>query len=389
MIGVPSARPSPTCAIPVIVAVFDLDPAIYGSPARAQNALASHIAWQTDLAAAARRSRIAVASVWMGRAARIGGKMKIGDLDVRNLAVAACLLTCGCGGGGGSGLVVGTPSTPSYDSFVGLNKNVTLQTTSTAVSFDGNTMNGIRADTITRDAKGGFGEGGITISYDAPSQTYTIHDGTNAISFGPADKNPSGPGPTQSPFESYFHTDGRGTLVDTIKAYRAGSASTQFPQLSYATFMVADRAAYTPVGGIADANYKARVIYAIGGFETVRSDLPKTGTASYASYVTGVAVGPLQEHPVDGTVSITADFGNASVSTALSLKSGGQGIGDFNGVAPIDSGTSRFKGDLTANGATQGSFSGSFFGPQAAEVGYTYRVQTSIGTVDGGAVGKK
>ena len=129
---------------------------------------------------------------------------------------------------------------------------------------------------------------------------------------------PSGPGPSQSPFETYFHTDGRGTLVDTIKAYRAGSASPQFPQLSYATFMVASRAAYTRVGGLADADYKARVIYAIGGFETGRSDLPKTGTASYASHIPGTAVGPDREHPVDGSVSITADFANASVSTALS-----------------------------------------------------------------------
>jgi hypothetical protein len=317
--------------------------------------------------------------------------MRIGDLDARNLAVAACLLTCGCGGAGG-GLVVGTPpppSNPSYDSFVGLNKNVTLETTSTAISYKYNTISGIQPDSITRDAKGDYGEGGISISYDAPSKTYTIHDGTSAISYGPADRDAYAPGPSLTPFDTYVHRDATGSLVDTIQAYRAGSGNTQFPQLSYATFMVARREATTVVSGASNANINARVIYAIGGFETVRSDLPKTGTASYTSFVTGTAIGPDRERSVDGTVSIMADFSNASVSTALALKSGGQGIGNFNGVAPIDSATSRFKGDLSANGATQGSFSGSFFGPQAAEVGYTYRVQTSIGTVDGGAVGKK
>jgi len=376
-----TAPQAPTFAIPVTVAVFDLDPVIYAPIRVPRSAFASQIALQTVSAAAVRCNKTP------GRTDR-GDEMKIGDFDARNLAVAACLLTCGCGGGGGGGLVVGTPSSPSYDSFVGLNKNITVQTTSTAANFTYNTLNGIRADTITRDAKGGFGEGGITISYDAASQTYTIHDGPNALSYGPADKDPSGPGPSQSPFETYFHQVGN-NLVDKIKAYRAGSAGTQFPQLSYATFVVASREAITLIGGISDANINARVIYAIGGFETVRSDLPRTGTASYTSYVTGAAIGPDREYPVEGSVSITADFANASVSTALALKSGGQGIGNFNGVAPIDSGTSRFKGDLTANGTTQGSFSGSFFGPQAAEVGYTYRVQTSIGTVDGGAVGKK
>ena len=160
-------------------------------------------------------------------------------------------------------------------------------------------------------------------------------------------------------------------------------------QVSYATVVVARHESATMVSGVSQANIATRLIYAVGGFETQRSDLPKTGTASYSSFVTGTAIESGAGRDVGGSATITADFDKASVNTALALTADGQSIGTFNGVAPIEAATSHFKGDLTASGAAQGTFAGSFFGPQATEVGYTYRVQTSIGTVDGGAVGKK
>lgn len=323
----------------------------------------------------------------------MGCVMKLGGFSSSAVFAALCLMTAGCGGGGG-GEVAQTPppptsSAPTYDSFVGLNKNVTLATTSAATSYQYSTTSGLNAGSVARDAKGGYGEGNVSIAYDAASQTYTVRDGTNAMSYSAADKDPAAPGPAATPFDSFVRRDSSGRLVDRISAYRAGSANTAFPQLSYTSFVVARREASTTTSGVSNATIDARLVYAIGGFETVRSDLPKTGTASYASFVTGSALSGDREHAVGGTVSITADFGSASVKTALALTSEGQSIGNFDGVAAIESATSHFKGDLTAAGATKGNFSGSFFGPQAAEVGYTYRVQTSIGTVDGGAVGKK
>jgi hypothetical protein len=195
------------------------------------------------------------------------------------------------------------------------------------------------------------------------------------------------PRPAQSPFDAY--TRRNGSVTDSIRAYRVGTANTQFPQLSYATFVVARRDSASSVGGVSNANIGVRQIFAIGGFETQRSDLPTTGTAFYSAYVLGSAIESGAGRDVGGSATITADFGASSVATSLALTSDGQSSGTFNGAAPIESATSHFKGDLTASGATQGTFSGSFFGPQGAEVGYTYRVQTSIGTVNGGAVGKK
>lgn len=319
--------------------------------------------------------------------------------DARLGLVGLCLAVSGCGGGGHIAGISGAPtgSAPSYDSFVGLNKNVTLQTTSSTYGYRYQTTNGVVPDTLARDPKGAFGEGGITISYDAASQTYAVHDGANTISYAPADKDAVASASAQTPFDTYTHAVNN--LHDTIQAYRVGSANTQFPQLSYTTFVVASRDTIVNQSGVSSATIDARRIYAIGGFETQRSDLPKTGTASYTTYVTGSAfdasarqaTGYVAGLPrtISGSATLTADFGAASVSTALALTADGQSIGSFSGVAPIESTTAHFKGDLTAGGTAQGTFAGSFFGPQAAEVGYTFRVQTSIGTADGGVVGKK
>lgn len=314
-------------------------------------------------------------------------KIEAGHLQIG--ALGLCLATCACGGGDHPASASGTPvsAAPTYDSFASLNKNVTLQTSSAASSFRYATASGPIPGSVSNDAKGGFGDGGVTISYDAALQTYTVHDSSSAISYAPADRDASAPGPSESPFDNYVHRNGN--VTDTIRAYRVGTANTQFPQLSYATFVVARRETATAVSGISSANITTRLIYAVGGFETQRSDLPKTGTASYSTYVTGTAIESGAGRDVGGSATITADFGSASVNTTLALTSNGQSIGMFSGAAPIESTTPHFKGDLTANSATQGSFSGSFFGPQATEVGYTYRVQTSIGTVNGGAVGKK
>jgi len=317
------------------------------------------------------------------------------------VVLSPLLMTCGCGGSNSG--VASTPAppvaaTPSYDSFVGLNKNVTVQTTSTAIKYQLDTHNGVLTSSISRDAKGGFGEGGISISYDAASKNYTVGDGTSGSSYAPADKITPALSASATPFDTFSKFTSTGAqdgIRNTLMLYRAGAANTQFPQLSYATFAIVTTDNQHVTSGISQATIDTRVVYAIGGFETVRSDLPKTGTASYTSYVTGTSVGGTagqafwRDTPVSGTAKITADFGNGSLSTALSLTANAQSIGDFSGTAPIESATSHFKGDLTANGATQGTFSGSFFGPQAAEVGYTFRVQSSIGTVDGGAVGAK
>lgn len=311
------------------------------------------------------------------------------------LALAACVLTSACGGSdGGVASMPTPPAAQSYSNFVDLNKNVTLATTSTAISYQFDPGSGIKPGAETRDAKGGFGDGGITISYDAPSKSYTLHDGATAISYAPADKVAPNTGEAATPFDSYSRYSNNWPSIqgvsDRIQAYRAGGSNTQFPQLSYTTFVIAQHSFIYSKSGVSQIRTDERRIYAIGGFETARSDLPKTGTASYTTFLAGSAIydknGP---SPIGGTATITADFAAGSLGTTMALTNDGKSIGTFDGTAPIEAATSHFAGNLNASGATQGSFSGSFFGPQGTEVGYTYRVQTSIGTVDGGVVGKK
>jgi hypothetical protein len=142
------------------------------------------------------------------------------------LALASCVLTSACGGSdGGVASTPAPPAAPSYNNFVDLNKNVTLATTSTAISYEFSTSIGTSPGAATRDAKGAFGDGGITISYEAASKSYTVHDGATAISYAPADKVAPETGAAATPFDQYQQCNGFSTGISRRRSQHAVSAA--------------------------------------------------------------------------------------------------------------------------------------------------------------------
>ena len=137
------------------------------------------------------------------------------------------------------------------------------------------------------------------------------------------------------------------------------------------------------------------------GVQTLASDVPTTGTATYVGGAGGTAILAGSSTGVSlagSTASLTANFATGSIATALTLimNPGGvpttldvlTGTGSLGAVKP------GFSGTLTGTGSVTGNFAGAFFGPQAAEFGYDFQVggTTAAGqgfTALGGAAGKK
>jgi hypothetical protein len=135
---------------------------------------------------------------------------------------------------------------------------------------------------------------------------------------------------------------------------------------------------------------------AVGGVPTIASDMPRTGTAAYdvdgsGAYITGNATlygGALS----DSTFS--ANFATGTLSTTLHMvgtpQAGGAAVdfGTATGSGSITSGTSAFTGTLSLADRT-GAFAGSFFGPQALEMGYAWYLKGPAFAADGVLVGIK
>ncbi|PTS72375.1 hypothetical protein DBR17_19870, partial [Sphingomonas sp. HMWF008] len=158
---------------------------------------------------------------------------------------------------------------------------------------------------------------------------------------------------------------------------------------------------YTVVGswGCFDTTANTgRIRLAVGGAPTIASDMPKTGTATYATGVGGAALvnGSTISNTLtaNSTATFSANFATGSITTALTLAgplsnatSGPiTNFGTFNGTGTIASGSPGFTGTISGTGAS-GVFAGAFFGPQAREMGYDWAITGSnfnaVGTVTG------
>lgn len=143
---------------------------------------------------------------------------------------------------------------------------------------------------------------------------------------------------------------------------------------------------------IEEQNYTYTNYYGAWGVPT--RDMPKTGTATYDLALFGAAT---HDNVVLGLAKhsggkLSANFASGAVTTDLSFSAEINGnvtlIGTLTGNATIASGTSGFGGTLSGSDGGSGVFGGGFFGPKAAEVGYTWwydgpEMHSSQGTAAG------
>jgi hypothetical protein len=126
------------------------------------------------------------------------------------------------------------------------------------------------------------------------------------------------------------------------------------------------------------------------GSRTLGTDIPTTGTANYVGVMLGNAIeGAGQSYSVNALATATADFGarNVALSTSGSVLthrttgaiSDGSGY-NLSGTLTYPAATNALSGTLTtANGKT-GQAVGHFYGPQAAELGVTFKLNSAGGT---------
>jgi len=206
-----------------------------------------------------------------------------------------------------------------------------------------------------------------TLTIDPVAKTYAVDGRTftaaNAVA---AESNGS--------VQTYRQDDG--TRSATLRIYTPNGSNGSLA-LTYAGFV--DYQTLEPAGGSART---AMRLWSLAGTETLASDMPRTGTASYAGqiYGTGYRTG-FAEYDMRGTASWAVDFGKASVEGQLRPTftpiGGGTALdlGPLSMVADITSGTNEIHGRAEANtaagaiGSAALTVNGRFFGPGAQEAG--------------------
>lgn len=134
-----------------------------------------------------------------------------------------------------------------------------------------------------------------------------------------------------------------------------------------------------------------QVYLMVGGVPTIGSDMPTKGTANYSILAEGrVRYDGTSTNLIGGSTNgtLTVDFGSNSLSLDMHLLTTGFDYGQASGVASLTAGNPTFLGTLS-NGYGVGEFGGSFFGPQAEEVGFSWFISGTDFYAVGLAGGRK
>ena len=211
----------------------------------------------------------------------------------------------------------------------------------------------------------------VTIRYDAAAGTYTVQDDLASASFGASNLASTSKG-----FEVYTKTGG--TVSDTLNLLvnaRPGAPKASAPlQLSYLSLAI-----WGHTDSLSGDNRKTYILF---GFPTGAANMPRTGSASYRTFVTGTrterapSMAVTRELEIRGSASLTANFATGAIATQLVLTplTGPGSFGTFVGTGAIYDGTDQFGGTFASTNPNfwNGGFYGSFYGPGAKEMGYGF-----------------
>jgi hypothetical protein len=214
---------------------------------------------------------------------------------------------------------------------------------------------------------GTTGVGGVRISYDKTTGTYSVRDMSDGYAATNVRKSAT------SGIYDVYSKQVRG-IIDEIKIYNAARAPISAIRLTYVNFGM-----WTHRDTATATTRQYALVY---GFLTPPSAIPHSGTASYRTMVNGSStiIGTnAGTRDVGGTASLNVDFARATVNTQLNLAyvvSGQQyPIGTFSGASGIYG--NQFWGPLTSDVSffAGGSFAGGFYGPNAGEMGYSFAIK--------------
>jgi len=114
----------------------------------------------------------------------------------------------------------------------------------------------------------------------------------------------------------------------------------------------------------------------IAGMMTPTTDMPTSGTATYAGQIQGHAI--KYESVADvltGTIGLTANFGTGDVTGQLNIQSHGTAYATSN-LSGVSITHNHFSGNLSGSDHT-GKINGAFYGPNAQEVGGNWIIENN------------
>lgn len=299
------------------------------------------------------------------------------------VAASAALLSS-CGGGGvnsaGSTPITSTPTpTPTNTTLLDLKASQTFGNTAAGVTtaFD-LTNKTVISGTGTPET--------LTISYDAPSQSYTVSTSGRTQTFAPSDVKTTSTGETV-----YQKTDGTSRdYLTIVKTPYTSPTQPKYVGLGYWQHNV--------VGGSRQDTQFDTFAY---GLPTAASAIPRTGTASFGIDVFGLATNPGFEPRIfEGHGSFSADLLSGLFSTNTYLTESGLLSGDaisgggiqLQGAGKLGS-DGTFAGNMLyggVNGDVAGTLNGRFYGPSAEEIGAAFVGSNASGaTVNGAFTGQR
>lgn len=302
--------------------------------------------------------------------------------------LSLCLLA-GCGGSSGGGGVNGTP-TPTPAPSPTPTTNASLTTLQFSEIFEGRAAANPYTATKPSGAATPTGMSAnrqIDVKYDVASQSYTIVTNDRPDStFSVANRVASQTTLTSTAYQK----SNSATNVETLTLFNPGPNNAVLA-LTYSSYGVWQTNEDT--GATVNGNTTLFVF----GIETLPSDLPKTGTASYTTHLDGVFAGASGLYYLGGASSFSANFGAGTVAFSMTpvgtnlADSSTKSFGTLSGTGAINSAGPSFSADTGARapGTYGAALLGQFFGPAAAEIGGTFTMIGDDGRGTGILIGKK
>jgi hypothetical protein len=190
--------------------------------------------------------------------------------------------------------------------------------------------------------------------------------------------------------------------VDTASVASGGTRRT-------VSYIVADKASSNPLqlqfsslgvwstSDLATGQITNAVAFSVGT-RTAGPDIPTTGTATYFGTMLGVAVEGSSQFRVGADASALANFGTQNVSlqtqnsVRTDLATGAASVApgyNMTGTLTYPAGSNSLSGTMTTADGKTGIATGNFYGPQAAELGTTFKLTSPTGTLVGGTALKR
>lgn len=287
-------------------------------------------------------------------------------------AAAVCALLSGCGGGSGgvsSASSAPPPPPPSNTSLADLHANQQFDTVgaNTTTSFD--TSKDVVLSAASTPAT-------VSVSYDAGTESYTVSANGRSETFNPSE--------IQS-----------GTLTGETRYMTAGSGGSDYLTLVVKPYTGMTPNRYVGLGywqhdDLSGSTQNTQFDSFVYGFATPATAVPKTGTAGYVTDVFGLLTTPgIEPKSISGSGTFQVDFDSGLFQTqayiseyTLTKAEAATGGGIYiQSDGHLSSGNG-FSGNVAYSGfdgTMAGTMSGSFYGPNAEEMGASFSATNASG----------